>query len=340
MTISISRRTALATAASALAAPAIGQGRRPLLVEAYGGVYEKTLRDEVIPEFEKKHPFNVTLVVGDDSTIIPKVVAARNRPSFDVLSINNDGAILLQSMGLLLPDQSAKLKNIGLIYDSMKPPQAAIYGVTIYEYALVYNTRKLPVAPTSWRDLWRMDATIGVPHVAQSYGVTFLYLAALLNGGSATNLGPGFDAIKALRRFKVYKNVGQGLTMFQQGEIDAALYYGHRGQQMIDMGFPIARVNPVEGVWGQRTGVQIPKTTTNLEGALAWVDTALGAPYQAALAQQMYSPANRDVTLPPELAAKHIMGAERVAQVKEAPWAELLPQRDELLDRWTREIGA
>jgi choline dehydrogenase len=339
MSAQMSRRFALGAAASALAMPAIGQGRRPLIVEAFGGLYEKALRDQVIPEFEKRTGFDVTLVVGDDPSTIAKIVSARNRPSFDVVSLNNDSAILLQQLGLVMPDQSAKLKNIGRIYDSMKPPQTALYGMIIYEYALVYNTRKLPVAPTSWLDLWTMKATVGVPHISQSYGMTFLYIAAVLNGGSATNLTPGFEAIKRLPNYKVYKNVGQGLTMFQQGEIDAALYYGHRAQQMIDMDFPIAKTRPKEGVWGQRTGTQIPKTAANLEGALAWVDTTLDVPYQTVFADQMYSPTNRDVTLPPALAAKHIMGDARVASVQEAPWAELLPQRDALLDRWTREIG-
>ena len=333
----ISRRTLLG---ATLATPAFGQSRKPLLVEAFGGVYESTLREKVIPDFEKQHGYAVTLVVGDDPTVIPKIVAARNRPTYDVVALNNDSAILLQTQGLFAPDQSAKLGNIGRVYGSMKPPATALYGMIIYEYALVYNTKKLAAAPRSWMDLWTTDATVGVPHIGQSYGMTFLYLAALLHGGSATNLGPGFEAIRKLRRYKVYKNVGQGLTMFQQGEIEVALYYGHRAQQMIDLGFPIARVRPQEGVWGQRTGMQIPRTTTNLEGAVAWVDTTLGVAYQTAFAELMYSPTNRDVVLPEALAAKHIMGEARVAAVQEPPWAELLPQRDALLDRWSREIGA
>ena len=79
--------------------------------------------------------------------------------------------------------------------------------------------------------MWAPGVVAGVPHISQSYGLTFLYVAALLNGGSATNLDPGFAAIKRLKNFKIYKNVSQGLSLFQQKEIDAALYYGHRGQR-------------------------------------------------------------------------------------------------------------
>ena len=64
-----------------------------------------------------------------------------------------------------------------------------------------------------------------MPHPSQGYGLTFLYLAALLNGGSATNLEPGYAAIKRLGNFKIYRSVSQGLSLFQQKEADIALFY-------------------------------------------------------------------------------------------------------------------
>ena len=221
----------------------------------------------------------------------------------------------------------------------MRPPRTVIYGTTIYEYDLVYRTAAFPAAPTSWQDLWTPGLTVGVPYVGQSYGMTFLYIAALLNGGDAGNLDPGFAAIKRLGKYKIYNNVGQGLTLFQQGEIDAALYYAHRGQQLIGMGFPVARVRPKEGVYAQRTGTQIPKGTSNMAGALAWVAASLSAPYQAAFVPEFYSPANRTVPIPPADAASFIAGDEAVAQLRDPPWDALLPQRDAVLDRWRREMG-
>ena len=46
---------------------------------AYGGTYEQALRDQVIPKFEADHPFDVTLVVADDTTILPRLMSARGR---------------------------------------------------------------------------------------------------------------------------------------------------------------------------------------------------------------------------------------------------------------------
>lgn len=320
--------------------PAIAQTRPVLRVQCIGGLVEKTLREAIIPDFQATHGIDVSLIVEDDVTILPKLQVARSRAPYDVCMMDNDKAILGVGMEVWAPDQSAKMTNINAIYTSCKPPATANYAAMIYEYALVYNTAKFTTPPKSWNDLWAPGVVAAVPHISQSYGLTFLYVAAILNGGSATNLDPGFAAIKRLGNFKVYKNVSQGLALFQQKEVDAALFYSHRAQQMIEAGLPVAKTIPQEGSWGQRTGAQIPKLTGNLEGAVAWVDTTLSVPYQMAFAKNLYSPTNGDCVLPPEDAKRLIVGAARVNAIREAPWAELLPQRDAILDRWNREFGA
>lgn len=331
------RRTLLA-AGLALPLPAIAQARPRITVQCYGGLFEKTLREAVIPGFEQAHGMEVVLAVEDDVTILPKLRAARTRAPWDVCYCDNDIAVLGAQMGVWAPDQSAAMPNAARIYANCMPPATANYGNVVFEYALVHNTRKLPSAD-SWMALWNPDIVAGVPHITQGYGLTFLYLAALLHGGSGKNLDPGFAAIRRLKKFRVYKNVSEGLQLFQQGEIDAALFYNHRAQQMIDLGLPFAKTHPKEGTWGQHTGVQIPKAAANPEGARAWVNASLGVPYQTAFAKNLYGPTNRDVTVAPELAARLVYGAERVEGIREAPWDELLPQRDALLERWTREIG-
>ena len=62
---------------------------------------------------------------------------------------------------------------------------------------------------------------------------------------------------------------------------------------MIDLGLNLGRSTPKEGNWGQRTGSQIPKNTSNMEGALAWVNYTMSVPYQTAFTQGLYSPTNR-----------------------------------------------
>ncbi len=338
MTLTRRRLLAATPLLPALAAPAVAQDRPLLRVQVTSGVVQKVIAESIVPGFEAAHGARVQVTVDDDTTTLPKLQVARGRPPYDVVMLDNDKAILGAGMELWAPDQSAKLSNLPAVYESCKPPATAHYGFQVYEYALVYNTAKFTAPPNSWNDLWTPGLVAGVPDIRASYGLTFLYMAAVLNGGSEHDLDPGFAAIKRLGRFKVYKNVSEGLSLFQQKEIDAALFYSHRAQQMMDAGLPIAKVIPKEGSWGQRTGTQLPRGANNVDLALAWIDTTLSVAFQSAFFATLYSP-TRDCQPTPEQAAKLLIGAPRVNAIREAPWAALLPQRDAILDRWNREFA-
>ncbi len=311
----------------------------PFIVATFGGLFEQILRKRVIPPFEAKHGVRVVLEIGQGTTFLPKMIAARHRSLYDVVYVNDDEAVLGATMGLWAPDQSAKLPNIAALYPSLRPSAALpLYISIIYEFPLLYRTTSIPT-PKSWGDLWATDRPVGVPHISNSYGLTFLLISALLNGGDADNLTPAFAAIKRLKDAKVWKGVTQGFTMFQQGELDAGLMYNHRGQQLIDAGGALAMARPREGVWGQRTGVQVPKTATRPDLSAAWVDMTLGVEYQAAFAEALYSPSNASVALKPDQAAKFVTGAQRIGGLRFPDWGRINPQRDALLDQWGREIG-
>ena len=334
------RRTVLAAGmAAALAKPALAQSRPVLRVQAIGTI-ETTLREQVIPAFQEAHGIDVQLIIEDDVTILPKLQVARSRAPYDVCMMDNDKAILGAAAELWAPDVSAQLSNIGSVYASCRPPATACYATILFEYGMAYRTVRFAVPPSSWADCWLDGLAVAVPYPSQAYGLTFLYIAATLNGGSGADLEPGFAAIKRLKSIKVYRSVSQGLQLFQQQEVDIGLFYSHRTQQMIEAGLPVGRVVPKEGTWGMHTGLQIPKQTGNMDGAVAWVDTMLGVPAQTALAKGLYSTTNKDCTFPPAEAARLITGTARVDAIREAPWADILPQRDAILDRWTREFGS
>jgi putative spermidine/putrescine transport system substrate-binding protein len=336
----ITRRALLASASTAvaLATPALAQ-TQTFVVATFGGLFEQTLRERVIPEFEKQHGVRVQLELGTGSVFIPKMIASPRRSPYDVVHLNDDEAILGASMGLWAPDQSAKLPHAKEITPTLRTDRLPMYSSVVYELPLVYRPEKM-TAPASWTDLWQPGITVGIPHISNSYGLTFLTIVALLNGGDARNLAPAFPALAKLSRYKIYKGVTQGHAMFQQGEIDAGLFYGHRAQQLIDQGAKLAVAAPREGLWGQRTGAQIPKTVARMELSDAWIDLTLSAPFQEVFAQSLYSPTNMTVKLPPDLAAKLVMGEARVGALKYPDWDAINPQRDELLTKWTQTFGA
>lgn len=318
-------------------APALAADRH-LTVAAFGGGFEKMLRSQVLPGFTQATGTSVALEIGVGSVFIPKMVAAGSRPVYDVVYINDDEAYFGQEMGLWAPDVSSRLKNAGALYPALQPSHVPLYCSVIYNFPLLYRPEKL-AKPTSWEDLWRPGITVAVPHISNSYGVTFLYIAALLNGGSEKNFDPGFAAIKRLKNKKIYKGVTEGFSLFQQGEVDAGPFYNHRAQQLKDQGVNVAWAYPKEGVWGQRTGCQIPKNSSNKDLAAQWIDTTLGVPYQTAFAQELYSPSNRQVKLPPQQQSKILSGDAVIDGLRFPDWSIINPQRDDLMARWTKEFA-
>lgn len=339
--VKIDRRTLIGGTAALIASPAITAraATKELTVATWGGLYEQYLRKNIIPDFEKANDATVKLELGVGTTFIPKIIASPRRAPYDVLYLNDDEAYLGESANLWAPDQSAKLAGIKDIYEFMKPPAAPFYGSVVYDFPLVYNTKKME-KPTSWNDLWKGDITIGVPHISNSYGITFLLIAALLNGGDAKNLAPGFDAIKRLPKFKIFKGVTQGFTMFQQDEIDAALFYGHRARQLKEQGLPLDWASPKEGVWGMRAGCQIPRSAANMDLSRAWIEATLSVPYQQKFADALYSPSNKTVELSADLAAKNLYGSEQISKLRYPDWSIINPQRDQLLTRFTKDFAS
>ena len=304
----------------------------------FGGTYETILREQIIPGFEAAHDANVQLELGIGNNFIPKIIASRANPPFDLIYLNEDEAIFGEAAGLWADIDISRIDNLEDVYDVAKPPQLPLYGAMIYEFVLAYNPEKMD-KPTSWADLWQKNITVGVPHISATYGIIFLQLAAEIAGGGIEDMAAGFEQLKKLDNMVIYKGVTDGFGKFQRGEMDAALFYKHRTQLLMDEGINLAIAVPEEGTYGMRTGMQIPKNTDKIDLAIAWIGNAMGPDYQRAFAEKLYSPTNKTVELPPELAGKHVYGAEKVADLRFADWSVLNPQKPELLERWNKEFA-
>lgn len=337
----LSRRRALGgiAAAAALAGlPLRARAATDLVVGTFGGTYETLLRENVIPKFEGAHDASVKLELGIGNTFMPKIIASRSNPPYDVVYLNEDEAIFGNQAGLWADVDASKIPNLADVYDVLKPPAVPLYGTMVYEFTCAYNPQKME-KPASWEDLWQKGITVGVPHISATYGIIFLMIAAELAGGGPENMAPGFAKLKQLADMKIYKGVTNGFQMWQRGEIDAALFYSHRIQLLKADGVPVALSTPKEGTYGMRTGMQIPKNAAHEDLAIQWVNMALSPEYQLVFAPKLYSPSNRTVTLPPELAEKHVYGPDAISALRFAPWEILNPQKPELLEQWNKEFA-
>ncbi len=338
--LKLSRRELLAGTAAMAAATAIpntGWAAQNFVVATFGGTYGNLLRENVVPNFEKQNDVKVKYEFGWGSKFIPKIIASRKRPPFDVVYINEDEAIFGQSAGLWQPIDTSKTPNANDLYEICKPSVVPMYTGIVYEFTCAYNPAKMK-KPQSWRDLWQKGITVGVPHISSTYGLIFLKIAAELNGGGVDNFGPGFEMIKKLDNMRIYKGVTDGFGKFERGEMDAALFYRHRIQILMDKGIGLQFTTPKEGTYGMRTGVQIPKNVANPDTSLQWANMVMSPEYQKVFVSKLYSPSNKMVRLDAALAAKHVYGEQKVSSLRFAEWDKINPIKSDLLERWNKEF--
>src|SRR3954451_19638276 len=74
---SLSLLTAVSIAAVALGPSVASAQQKTLYVAGYGGSFEKTIRDEVIPTFEKENGVKVEYVAGNSTDTLAKLQAQK-----------------------------------------------------------------------------------------------------------------------------------------------------------------------------------------------------------------------------------------------------------------------
>jgi putative spermidine/putrescine transport system substrate-binding protein len=335
------RRSLLAGGAAMTVAslmPRGASGTTRFVFGTYGGPYEEILRkDGIIDAFARANDAEVKLELGLGTTFLQKLIASRGRPPYDVIIVNEDEALVGTDAKLFAPIDTKRLSNAGQIHELLMPPHVEMYGTMLFELTCVYNTKTM-TEPKSWADLWRKGVKIGVASPQNSYGLLFLKVAAELAGADENNLAAGFPMLKKLDQIKLYRGVVEGLQLFRTGEVDAALFYRNRAIQLADEGHPIGFVAPKEGSFGIRSGQQIPKGVPNMDLSLKWINLALGADYQRAFAEALYSPSNLTVKLPPELAKKHVYGKEAISALRFANWKTINAQKSAIYERWDKEF--
>jgi putative spermidine/putrescine transport system substrate-binding protein len=168
-----------------------------------------------------------------------------------------------------------------------------------------------------------------------------LMMAARINGGSEQNIGPGFEAIKALKPAIVtfWKQHAQVSQMFTQGDIWITSWTSDRAQGLIEAGGNVGWVIPQEGGYLIDSTIGIAKGSKNVDAAQRYINYVLGEAAQVANARYTnIAPVNREATLPPDVAAKLPAGEANLKKLLSADWNYVTTQRPQWVDRWNREI--
>jgi putative spermidine/putrescine transport system substrate-binding protein len=346
---------ASAAAASALAMPRLAGAQPKLESEVvfacFGGALETMVREQLAPPFEKATGCKVVLSVGTALSNLAKIQAAKDRPTIDVYWSNELTHAAGKKLGLFAKLDPAVVKNLDRIYDLGKDADGIGVVSSMTALGIAYNKQKLAEAgippPTSWKDLWdpRLKGRVELTTFGVAFSQDFLVIVAKLNGGGEDNIRPGLDKIKELR--------SQGIVAFlpsTPAEMDKLLSQGTawiaveptaRAYPLADQGVPIDFVYPKEGAGAFANYFDVVRNAPHPVAAQAFVNYMLSEDAQLALAKYgYYGPINRNVKLPPDLAAKVPYGSERMSSLVKIDRDKMNAKLDEWNELWSREIEA
>ncbi|HUN99795.1 MAG TPA: ABC transporter substrate-binding protein [Bradyrhizobium sp.] len=335
-------RTLFLVGAVAISSPAFAQ--QTMYVAGYGGSFQKEMEANIIPEFEAKHNVRIVYVPGISSETVAKLQAQKGHEQINVAIIDDGPMYQAIQYGDCDSLENAPVYND--IYDFAHLEGHAI-GIGLNATGIVYNTEDFKkngwAPPTSWQDLTdkKYSQRFTTSSISGTYGVDALVVFARINGGGEKNIKPGFDAI----REKLAPNVvswssspAQIAEMFENGDIDIAVWGSNRAIPLKDSGFPVEFVYPKEGAVALVAAACVVVQNGAPELSQAFVQYLVSPEVQVKLATQGFGPANRKTSLDRKLAAALPYGTEKMAKMMSVDWPTINQHRAEWTNEWNRTI--
>lgn len=345
MHIRFGRRALGAMAGGALAFPMLGRNAwaaDPITVTSFGGVFETTIREVIVADYEKRTGNKARVLGGSPEQWMAQVEANRAHPPIDVLFNQVDTALVAGRAGLvekLTVDRVPNMADMPLQLVEMLEGWGMVFTFGSWGFA---HHERLKEPPRSFAEL--VDGTIkgkwrvALPNAGYT-GTPQVLIWALADalGGSVDNVDPAFDAIKKMKpNAAFFASITDPLPLLESGEVDISLYADGRTWAAYDSGAKWIRfVNPKEGAVNLPSIVQKVKNGSDL--AWEYINSMLSPGPQSEVVKRLnYETSNPKATLPPEIKARitpwqqcRFAPAERVAKAK-AGWIE----------RWNKEINA
>ena len=323
------------------ALPCVGASAETLVVAGYASSFEKVMREQVIPDFEKEHNVTVQYGGGNSTDNLAKLQAQRDNPQFDVAMMDDGPMVQAIALGLCAPIHGLDMAQIEPLAAF---PDGKGIGMGMVATGLMYNKKVFAeqgwAKPDSWTDLKdaKFKGRIVFPPLNNGYGLLATVMLARIGGGGEKNIDPGFAAMKEVaRNVLVFEPSPAKMTeLFQTGQGILSVWGSARYQAFADTGFPVDFVYPREGAAVLMTGVCPVAKKQVSPKAQAFIATLLSAKVQKIMAESGgYAPVRKGV----DVSRAGVMPVgERVSKLVAIDWSVVNPVRNDWNKRWSREI--
>jgi putative spermidine/putrescine transport system substrate-binding protein len=331
-------------AAAGLALPALPSfAASPLVVNTYGGRWEKFWRSDLLPMLDKASGVQPTLDVGLGKNFIANLRAAGiEKPPYSVLMVNENIASVVRGEGYFEPIPAAKVPNLANVYPNLRNPgDNGVRGI-VSTIGIGYRKDLVKTPPKSWTDLWsnpEFKGKIGLYQIGNTAAMLFLLMTAKIYGGSQDAIDRAFVEIKKLLPFTQADWSGTLSTMLTRGDVTVAVIDFPEIVALKKKGVPVEMVVPSEGVVAFEQSFNILKNAPNKEDAYKYLNFILQPEVQEMMAKEFFtSPTNTKVQLASAMAADVPVSGQAMASIVGFDWSKVNPQLPAITDRWNREI--
>ena len=329
---------------SALGGTAAAQ--ETLVINSFGGAYEKIHRELVIEPFEKAHDVEVKVITAYSGDTLAQLRAQKDNPQFDVVHFSGGLETAAAAEGLLSPIEPSELAN----HDQMYP--FAVAGLSkgigpMYKTAvigLLYNTGQVSAPPSSWNELANpayAGHVLITDAASNTYGMLGMLMINHVNGGTLDDIQPGLGFIEDILPASTIVSKSPEIQQnFAQGNAWIAPYAQDYAFTLTKAGLPVKFTLPDEGGVLAPITVNLVTGRPNRELALKFIDFSIRAEASKGWAETLrYSPTNKSAVLPADVAEQVIYGVEQAAKLVSFDAAKIATNRAGWNEAWTRTIA-
>jgi putative spermidine/putrescine transport system substrate-binding protein len=316
---------------------------------AYDGIFQTEYMATVIAGFQEAYPdieINYYPMANSAATL-GTLRAQKSAPQVDVVILDVSVAKAATDEGLLAELDRETVTNLNDLYDTAFTEGVNAAAVTFDNLVLLYNTKAIAEAPTSWEALWDQayDGRVVIPAAPDIQGIAMTIIANQLAGGTdyTDGLDAGVEKMGELApHVQTWEPTPDPYQPIMNAQADIGIGWNARGQIFSDQSSgSMGVVIPTEGSVFQINAIGTVAGSANEEAAKIFMNYALSPEAQAAFTERMfYAPTNEKAQPAPEALERTAATPERMETMLDINWLEVAQFREALTERWRREVIA
>lgn len=300
---------------------------------------------ELSKGFEEQ--YNCKVVVDEtsgNSDRLNKIMAQKNNPEIDVALMTDIFAALGNDKGLFEKIDPKVVTNTNNLYDFAKNADGYGPSYSVVRYGIIYDADTVKTPPKSYKDLFsgKYNGQLSLPDMASTAGPYLLQTLAEKSGGSATNVTPGFDLLKANKDNvkQWYMASSDVQTAFTTGEIGVSVFMDMNMPSLKKAGLNVKWVDPEEGDFSAAATVNVIKNCKNPELAQLFVNYLISDTIQSQVADKLSeAPTNKNATMSDDKKAYLAFGQKAMDSLKKFDWKNINDNKAAWIEKFQKEVA-